>query len=111
VDQPASSPSETSEHAGKDPMAKAYEQRNMQLNDARIALAEVVSALTAELTSRTQERDQGLQENRALRDQIAVLEHELRAAHGDIAALRGMKIVRWTARPRHLVHRIRTRRR
>jgi RNA polymerase-interacting CarD/CdnL/TRCF family regulator len=111
VDHPASSPSERSEHADKDPLAKAYEQRNMQLNDARIALAEVVSALTAELTARTQERDQGLQENRALRDRVEVLEHELLAAQGDIAALRGMKVVRWTARPRRLVNQIRARRR
>jgi hypothetical protein len=110
VDASAPSPSGRSERAGEDTLTKAYERRTMQLNDARIALAGAVSALTAELTARNHERDHALQENRALRNRVEVLEGELRAARGDIAALQGMKVVRWTARPRRLVHQIRSRR-
>jgi hypothetical protein len=109
-DASASPPPGVPEDGGEDPQFQAYEQRNTQLHDARVALAQAVSAITMELAQKNRERELALQENRALREQLGAMEGQLRAAHADIAALRGMKVVRWTTRPRRLVYKIRARR-
>jgi hypothetical protein len=100
-----------------DPLAGAYEQRTKQLYDARAALAEAVSALTVELGQRREEstalrdeRDRALLDSRALREHAAALEGELRTARELAAALRNMKVVRWTTWPRRIVYRLRARR-
>jgi hypothetical protein len=99
-----------------DPLSAAYEQRTKELYDARGALAEAVSTLTAELSHCREERDRGLVENRGLREhaealraEIEKLEHGLAAANQRTAAVLNLKVVRWTAWPRTLVYRIRTR--
>jgi hypothetical protein len=91
-------------------LSRAYEQRTVQLYEARTTLAEAVSTLRAELGRRNEERDHAIAESRALRGRVDLLESELRNARGDIAALQGMKVVRWTAWPRRIVYRIRARR-
>jgi chromosome segregation ATPase len=93
-----------------DALPQAYEQRTAQLYEARTALAEAVSTLRTELWRRNEECDHAIAENRALRERIDLLESELRNARADITALRGMKVVRWTAWPRLIVYRIRARR-
>jgi Glycosyl transferase family 2 len=102
----------------------AYEQRTKQLHNARAALAEAVSTLRTELGQRREEvaalrdeRDRALLDNRAVREQSAALareaqelrprvetlEGELRDARELAAAMRNMKVVRWTAWPRRIV--------
>jgi hypothetical protein len=98
-----------SPHSGHE-LPRAYEQRTAQLYDARAALAEAVSTLRTELGRRNMERDHAIAESRALRERVDLLESELRGARADIAALQGMKVVRWTAWPRRVVYRIRARR-
>jgi chromosome segregation ATPase len=119
--------------AGKepDPLAAAYEQRTMQLHEARGALAEAVSALRVELEQlREQSAELRMEnaalrvetaslgdDNRALRDdneklreQADTLEAELRSADGIIGQLQNMKVVRWTAWARRIVYRRRKQR-
>lgn len=101
----------TDQHAGSDSdaVAKAYEQRTAQVHEARGALAQAVSALTAELSRRNDEHDRAVAESRVLHERVAHLEGELRAAQADVAALQSMKVVRWTALPRRIVYRMRSR--
>src|SRR5947209_7960147 len=92
----------------QDTLIVAYDQRVLELYDARAALSGAVAALTLELSrihaehehARTQIREQ----EEIFRRHIAVIEAEL-------AAVRGMKVVRWTKWPRALVYRLRARRR
>jgi predicted RNase H-like nuclease (RuvC/YqgF family) len=117
--------------ATADLAAGAYEQRTKQLYDARTALAEAVSALRTELAQRCEEvaalgaeRDQARLDHRAecqrsaaldleaqaLRTRVAALEAELLDARELVAAVRNLKVVRWTAWPRRWVYRWRARR-
>jgi len=102
------------------PLEEAYERRTTQLYEARGALAEAVATLRTELKRRDEEVQArraelaGLQERaRNLETELDHLrarhEAELRAAHEAISALRGMKVVRWTAWPRSIVYRLRER--
>jgi peptidoglycan hydrolase CwlO-like protein len=112
-------------------LVTAYEQRTNQLREARGALAEAVSALTAELDRRRaetaalrDERDRAQLEQRAERERAealagelearslreSALEAELRESREQVAVLRHMKVVRFTVWPRRIVYRLRTRR-
>ena len=98
-------------------VATAYEQRTKQLHEARGALAEAVSALTAELNHARSERDRAQSEVAGLRDHVSALDaeiekqrHALEVVHEQMAVIRNMKVVRWTAWPRRLVYRQRARR-
>jgi chromosome segregation ATPase len=104
-------PDMTDQHVGSDgeALANAYEQRTAQVHEARGALAQAVSALTAELSRRNDEHDRAVAELGALRERIEQVERELRAAQADVAALQSMKVVRWTAVPRRIVYRMRSR--
>lgn len=100
------------------PLAVAYEQRTRQLRDARAALAEAVSALTDELTQRREEVRGLRQHEVALSAEIqkaldysSHLQEELRRTSELVATLQNMKVVRWTARPRRIVYRLRARHR
>ena len=100
-----------------DSLSAAHEQRTKELYDARGALAEAVSTLTAELNHCREERDRVLEENRGLREhtealraEIEKLEHGLAAANQRTAAVSNLKVVRWTAWPRAVVYRMRARR-
>jgi hypothetical protein len=104
-----------SEAAGNT-LASAYEQRTNQLHEARGALAEAVSVLTADLNQRRHELDRALRENRDLRERAEALDTEVQslrqhlvAAREQTAAVRNMKVVRWTVWPRRLVYRVRAR--
>jgi chromosome segregation ATPase len=96
-------------------LAAAYKQRTKEIYDARGALAEAVSTLTAELTHCREERDRVVDENRGLREhaealhaEIEKLERGLAAANQRIEAVLNLRVVRWTAWPRAVVYRIRT---
>ena len=104
---------------------RAYDERTTQLHEARGALGEAVAALSAELASRREEsglvsgeRDRAVREAEALRAEVIALQHrvaELETAltleRGKVAELEGMKVVRYTKLPRHLVYRWRAQRR
>jgi predicted RNase H-like nuclease (RuvC/YqgF family) len=115
----------------KELLVTAYEQRTNQLREARGALAEAVSALTAELDRRRaetaalqDERDRAQLEQRAERERAealagelearslreAELEAELRESRKQVAVLANMKVVRFTVWPRRIVYRLRARR-
>jgi predicted nuclease with TOPRIM domain len=101
-----------------DPLAAAYEHRTKELYGVRGALAEAVSMLTAELSFGREERKRLLEENQGLREhtkaleaEIEKLEHGLAAANQRTEAVLNLKVVRWTAWPRAVIHRTRTRRR
>lgn len=104
-------PSEMRDPSADDALPRAYQERTAQLHDARTALAEAVSTLRAELVRRTEERDAATAENHALREQLSRLETALAAEQRDVRTLRQMKVVRWTAWPRRIVYRLRSRRR
>jgi predicted nuclease with TOPRIM domain len=100
-----------------DQLSAAYEVRTKELYDARGALAEAVSTLTAELSHCRQERERLLEENHGLREHAKALQGEidkldqgLAVANQRTAAVQNLKIVRWTAWPRAIVYRMRTRR-
>ena len=101
---------ETADSAPDADLARAYQQRTAQLHEARTALADVVSTIKTELARRTEELDRMAADNRALREQVASLQHELELARADVRALQQMKVVRWTAWPRGVVYRLRARR-
>lgn len=99
-------------------LRRAYDERTIQLHDARGALAEAVAALTVELARRREEsaalldeRERAFRENRALRERAGELEAALEAARTRATVLAEMKVVRYTAWPRRLVYRLRARRR
>ena len=99
-----------------DSLSTAYEQRTKELYDARGALAEAVSTLTAELSFCREERERVLEENRglrehakALRTEIVKLERGLADANRRTDAVLNLKVVRWTSWPRAVVYRMRTR--
>ena len=99
------------------PMAMAYEERTKQLYDARAALSGAVSALTAELANLRRDLDRAAVENRglkhqerALREHIEVLVQRIEALERELAVIRNMKVLRWTAWPRRIVYRLRARR-
>lgn len=103
---------------GSTALRRAYDERTVQLHDARGALAEAVAALTVELARRREEsaslldeRDRAVRENRALRERAGELEAALKAAQTRATVLAEMKVVRYTAWPRRLVYRLRARRR
>ena len=93
-----------------DSLSAAYEQRTKELYDARGALAQAVSTLTAELSHCREERHRVLDENRGLREHAEALRAEIAAANQRTAAVLNLKVVRWTAWPRAVVYRMRTRR-
>jgi predicted nucleic acid-binding Zn-ribbon protein len=111
-------------HQQGDALSIAYEERAKQLYEARGALAEAVSTLRQELGYCREERDQALTENTGLRQHAQALtgeieklrhyasglEGEVQAANERTAAVLNMKAVRWTARPRRTVQRLRARR-
>ena len=104
---------------------RAYDERTIQLHEARGALGEAVAALTAELASRREEsgslsseRDRAVREAGALRSEVVTLQSrvaELEAAlaleRRKVTELQGMKVVRYTKVPRRLVYRWRAKRR
>lgn len=101
-----------------DQLSAAYEQRTKELYDARGALAEAVSTLTAELNHCHQERERLLEENQGLRENAKALQAKIDKLDGSLAvadqrtaAVQNLKVVRWTAWPRAVVYRMRTRRR
>ena len=85
----------------EEPISKAYEQRTKQLYEARGALSEAVSTLAAELAQCREERDK-------LREYATSLERGIAVANDRTAAVLNMRAVRWTARPRALLHRLRS---
>jgi hypothetical protein len=89
----------------------AYDQRVLQLYDARAALAEAVAALTLELSRSHEQRDQARAEIRRLGEQQEILRRHAAALEAELATVRGMKVVRWTKWPRTLVYRLRARHR
>jgi hypothetical protein len=108
-----------------DSLAAAYEERTIQLHEARGALADAVASIRLELDERRDEsgglrednrllrEDNGLlrEDNRALREHAARLEVELAETDELLATVRSMKVVRWTAWPRRVVYRLRGRHR
>jgi hypothetical protein len=113
-----------------EPLSEAYERRTKDLHDARGALAEAVSVLTAELKDARAEgavvraeRDHLLQENRTMREhtdalvievkkkqeRASVLEEALQAERDRVAVLSNMKVVRWSASIHGVVYRLRQR--
>jgi regulator of replication initiation timing len=117
---------------GDQALATAFEQRTRQLYEARSALAEAVSTLRTELGARREEigalrgeLERVVGENAALRahlqasaveaedlrQRVRAFEQELHRVHGQLAEVRQMKVLRWTAGPRRLVYRLRARRR
>ncbi len=92
------------------PMAMAYEERTKQLYDARAALSGAVSALTAELVDARRILDGLREQERLLREHIEMLVQRIGTLEGELAVMRNMKVVRWTARPRKIVYRLRARR-
>jgi tRNA (mo5U34)-methyltransferase len=135
-------PQSLSPTGDRDLAATAAARRTAEIHEARGALAEAVSLLSAELDHHRQEqrqeraqtakeraqtakeraqtakeRAQTAEEILGLRDHTAALNHEIdklrQAYHVALeqnAELRNMKVVRWTARPRRLVYRLRARR-
>ena len=100
-----------------DTPASEHEKRTGQQHEARGAPTEVVSTVTAELNRRRDERDEALRQNRDLREhgealdaEVQTLRQALQVAHEQAAALRNMKVVRWTAWPRRLIYSMRARR-
>jgi chromosome segregation ATPase len=109
-----------------DPTAAAYEERTLQLHEARAALGEAVHTLRLELA-------QARQENVALRQQLEDLQQRHTALHDEwkalgaevewlrkqrtslmaetarleqeVHALKNMRVVRWSAWPRRILHR------
>lgn len=88
---------------GSAALRRAYDERTVQLHEARGALAEAVAALL-------DERNHAVRENRALRERAGELEAALEVARTHATVLAEMKVVRYTAWPRRLVYRLRTRR-
>lgn len=109
-------------------LAIAYEHRTKQLREARGALAELVSSLMDELAHQREEsselrhqRDRAMHETEAereraearaaeihdLRRHMSALTAELEATRASAAALRSMKVVRWTAWARRIVYHLR----
>jgi chromosome segregation ATPase len=121
---------------GSAALVRAYEERGVQLHDARGALAEAVAALTVDLdhlrnesATLLDERDRAVVENRALREraeradagvaalgvqiealaaQVRELEAALGIARSRAFVLEEMKVVRYTAWPRRLILRLRS---
>jgi DNA repair exonuclease SbcCD ATPase subunit len=85
----------------RDALARAHQQREEQVHEARGALAEAVAALNVELGDRRREatalreknaallaeRDRAVGDNRALRDYVVRLEAELRHAREPVGLL------------------------
>lgn len=106
-------------------LGAAYEQRTIQLHEARSALADAVAAIRLELDDRRNESAGLREDNRslrednrllrqdaeALRERAIGLEAELQATDELLATVRNMKVVRWTAWPRQIVYRLRDRHR
>jgi chromosome segregation ATPase len=94
-----------------------------RLREESARLREELARLREELARTGDERDRVLLENEALRgsakalsagvqearEHAAVVEAELGVTRERVAALRNMKVVRWTAGPRRIVHRLRDR--
>jgi hypothetical protein len=95
----------------KDRPRVAYDQRVLELYDARAALSGAVAALTAELSAIRAERDEARAHVRSLGEQQDILLRHAAAVEAELAAVRGMKVVRWTRWPRAIVYRVRARRR
>ena len=107
--------------AEDDRLGRAYEERSAQLYDARAALAEAVSTVTAELNRCREERDRALAEVQGLREHTRALEDEVdkqqrhaadmdraaRAAQARLATLERVGLVRWIVRARTIVDRLR----
>ena len=89
----------------------AYDQRVLQLYDARAALSGAVAALTLELSRIREEHDQARAQIRHLGEQEEILRRHIAVIEAELAAFRGMKVVRWTRWPRALVYRFRAMRR
>ncbi|TMK39873.1 MAG: hypothetical protein E6G56_09530 [Actinobacteria bacterium] len=119
------------EPENEDAMRRAWEARSRGLLDARIGLAETIQALTDELQGRRSEaqlaaaqRDAAMAESQGLKaraahaeqqihaqqQRLAALAGELERALADLGALRGSKVVRYTAPIRRLAYRVRARR-
>jgi chromosome segregation ATPase len=93
------------------------------LREESARLREELARLREELARTGDERDRVLLENEALRgsakalsagvhearEHAAAVEAELGVTRERVAALRNMKVVRWTAGPRRIVHRLRDR--
>jgi chromosome segregation ATPase len=97
-------------------LTTAYEEQSKQLYDARASLAATVWALTSELSSLRRDLDQATADNRGLRDQeralrdhVQRLVERIEALERQVVVIRGMKVVRWTAWPRRIVYRLRSR--
>ena len=108
-----------------DATRRAYDERTLQLHEARGALAEAVAALRSELADRraqlaacAEERERAVSEADSLRGEVTALAGrvaELDAAlvleRRKLEELEGTKVVRYTKRPRLFVYRLRARRR
>jgi peptidoglycan hydrolase CwlO-like protein len=102
-------------------LTRAYEERGEQLYEASGALAEAVSTITAELNHCRQERDRAQAEIEGLRAHVEALEGEIdklgryvvqiqdeaRIAHEQVRAFQDMRVIRWSARPRAILQRVR----
>lgn len=108
-------------------LAAAFETRTRQLYEARGALGEAVAILRAELSPRRSEANVLQSETRALQGEtkglqaeaanlrgaldqtqlrIARLEAQLAEAYELISIQRNMRVVRWTAPARRVLHRL-----
>ncbi len=105
---------------------RAYDERTIQLHEARGALGEAVAALSCRARepargirlALSSERDRAVGEAGALRSEVVALQSrvaELEAAlaleRRKVTELQGMKVVRYTKVPRRLVYRWRAKRR
>ncbi len=103
----------------EDPLAAAYQERDLQLREARAALGEAVHTLRLELAQERRE-NAALQEKHNvlhdewkalgaevewLRDQRAVLTAEVERLEQELRAVKNMRVVRWSARPRRIFRR------
>jgi chromosome segregation ATPase len=111
------------ESAGlREELARLREE-SARLREESARLREELARLREELARTGDERDRVLLENEALRgsakalsagvqearEHAAAVEAELGVTRERVAALRNMKVVRWTAGPRRIVHRLRDR--
>jgi chromosome segregation ATPase len=120
----------------RDPLVIAYEERSLQLYEARAALADTVQTLRDELQARHAEAAAMREESAAIREETAAiredhralfeqaaahaalikglrdrnreLEAELEATRGQLRSMQSMKVIRWTAFSRQVLRRLRS---
>jgi predicted nuclease with TOPRIM domain len=91
--------------------AANLEKHNTSLTTDNQALREYAENLAAEHRELLEHAQNLTDELRNLRTRVESLEAELSSAGERIGQLQSMKVVRWTARPRRMVGRLRHRRR